>query len=166
MILFQPMMISILQIPTTILAIPVAIYLFSVSSATSATIWSIIIILSSFIDSVLKRIEQDERPKKGSEIVIEIKNYIEQNYAEEIDLIHLAQDYHINYIHLSRLFKSQLGENFSDYLTRLRMQRAKEFIQRGNFKIKEVAELVGFKNPYYFSTSYKKFFGHTPGETD
>lgn len=50
------MMISILQIPTTILAIPVAIYLFSVSSATSATIWSIIIILSSFVDSVLKPI--------------------------------------------------------------------------------------------------------------
>lgn len=50
------MMISILQIPTTILAIPIAIYLFSVSSATSATIWSIIIILSSFVDSVLKPI--------------------------------------------------------------------------------------------------------------
>ncbi len=50
------MMISILQIPTTILAIPVAIYLFSVSSATSATIWSIVIILSSFVDSVLKPI--------------------------------------------------------------------------------------------------------------
>ena len=50
------MMISILQIPTTILAIPVAIYLFSVNSATSATIWSIIIILSSFVDSVLKPI--------------------------------------------------------------------------------------------------------------
>ena len=50
------MMISIFQIPTTILAIPVAIYLFSVSSATSATIWSIIIILSSFVDSVLKPI--------------------------------------------------------------------------------------------------------------
>ena len=50
------MMISILQIPTTLLAIPVAIYLFSVSSATSATIWSIIIILSSFVDSVLKPI--------------------------------------------------------------------------------------------------------------
>ena len=50
------MMISILQIPTTILAIPVAIYLFSVNSATSATIWSIIIILSSFVDSILKPI--------------------------------------------------------------------------------------------------------------
>jgi predicted PurR-regulated permease PerM len=50
------MMISILQIPTTILAIPVAIYLFSVSSVTSATIWSIIIILASFVDSILKPI--------------------------------------------------------------------------------------------------------------
>jgi predicted PurR-regulated permease PerM len=50
------MMISILQIPSTLLAIPVAIYLFSVSGATSATIWSIIIILSSFVDSVLKPI--------------------------------------------------------------------------------------------------------------
>ncbi len=50
------MMLSILQIPTTLLAIPIAIYLFSVSSATSATIWSIIIILSSFVDSVMKPI--------------------------------------------------------------------------------------------------------------
>ncbi|RLD19367.1 MAG: AI-2E family transporter [Bacteroidetes bacterium] len=50
------MLLSILQIPTTILAIPIAIYLFSVSSATSATIWSIIIILSSFVDSVMKPI--------------------------------------------------------------------------------------------------------------
>ena len=50
------MMLSILQIPTTILAIPVAIYLFSITGATSATIWSIIIILSSFIDSIMKPI--------------------------------------------------------------------------------------------------------------
>jgi predicted PurR-regulated permease PerM len=48
------MMLSILQIPTTILAIPIAIYLFSVSSVTSATIWSIVIVLSSFVDSVMK----------------------------------------------------------------------------------------------------------------
>jgi len=50
------MMISILQIPTVLVAIPITIYLFSVSGATSATIWSVIIILSSFVDSVLKPI--------------------------------------------------------------------------------------------------------------
>lgn len=92
------------------------------------------------------------------DIVEEIKSYIDHNYQEDINLIQLAQKYYINHIYLSRLFKQQTGENFMDYLIRIRMLKAREIMKRGHLKIREVAELVGYNNPYYFSKNYKKYF--------
>jgi two-component system response regulator YesN len=99
----------------------------------------------------------DSNKGKGN-VIEEIQKYIEHNYHEDLHLIHISQKYFMNHIYLSRLFKSQTGENFIDYLTRIRMLKAKELMEKGDLKIKEVAELVGYQNPYYFSQSFKKFF--------
>ncbi|HHW00253.1 MAG TPA: response regulator [Clostridiaceae bacterium] len=106
----------------------------------------------------------DRRQKESIDIIQDIKNYIEANYHEDINLIQLSQKYYMNHIYLSRLFKSQTGENFIDYLTRIRMLKAKELLEKGTFKIKVVSELVGYSNPYYFTKSFKKFFGYPPSE--
>lgn len=98
------------------------------------------------------------QPAEKGDIIQEIKSYIEGNYYEEIQLITLAQKHYMNHIYLSRLFKQKTGENFIDYLTRIRMTRAKELLGSGRLKIKEVSQLVGYQNPYYFSKSYKKYF--------
>lgn len=97
----------------------------------------------------------------GIDIASDIQKYLEIHYAEDIHLIELARKYYMNHIYLSRLFKQQTGENFIDCLTRIRMNKARELLRHGGLKMREVAEMVGYQNPYYFAKSYRKFFGDT-----
>ena len=103
-----------------------------------------------------------EKNTSAKDVVTEIKEYVRLNYSEEISLMELARKYYINHIYLSRLFKAETGENFSSYLTRIRMEKARELIMKDTFKVKEVAEMVGFKNPYYFTKTFKKYYESAP----
>ena len=64
--------------------------------------------------------------------------------------------------YLSRLFKKKTGINFVDYLTRLRVEKAKEFLALPALKVYTVAEMVGYENPRYFSRIYKDVTGMSP----
>ena len=111
-------------------------------------------------DIVLQIAEKSD--KNGRNIIEVIKEYINTCYNEDINLMYLARKYYLNHIYLSRLFKSHTGENFIDYLTRVRMDKARELLEKGNLKVKDVAEYVGYNNPYYFAKSFKKHFGYSP----
>jgi len=106
-----------------------------------------------------------EKIKDNIDIISTIKNYIASNYNEDINLICLAQKFYMNHIYLSRLFKAKTGENFIDYLTRVRMEKAKELLDLKLLKVKEVSEAVGYSNPYYFTNSFKRYYGYPPSET-
>lgn len=108
-------------------------------------------------------IGQPQERDKGKVVQL-IKDYIDLNYSEDINLISMAQKFYMNHIYLSRLFKAQSGENFIDYLTRVRMEKARELLASGQLKIKDVSEAVGYNNQYYFAKSYRKYFGHAPSE--
>ena len=84
---------------------------------------------------------------------------VQTRYMEDISLISFAQEYHINYIYLSRKFKELTGETFTDCLMRIRMEKARELIEKNGFSEKEAAPLVGYTNSYYFTNSYRKYFG-------
>lgn len=59
--------------------------------------------------------------------------------------------------YLSQIFKLETGENYNNYLTRVRMDKAKELILKGNYKLYEIARMVGYKkNTAYFSQLFKK----------
>lgn len=116
------------------------------------------------IAQFLSVMESNKR-KDNIDIIDAIKNHIASNYNEDINLICLAQKFYMNHIYLSRLFKAQTGENFIDCLTRVRMEKAKELLDRKHLKVKEVSEAVGYNNPYYFTKSFKKFYGYSPTET-
>ena len=73
--------------------------------------------------------------------------------------ISFAQEYHINYIYLSRKFKELTGETFTNYLMQIRMDKARQLIEQDGFSEKAAAPLVGYSNPYYFISSYRKYFG-------
>lgn len=99
-----------------------------------------------------------KRALTTADIVEEVIKRIETQYMDDINLMQISQQYHINYVHLSRQFKERTGELFSDFLLRVRMTKAKEFIEKLNFSEKDTASLVGYSNPYYFSSSYRKYF--------
>ena len=82
---------------------------------------------------------------------------IEKNYRDpEFNLKILAYQIVISSEYLSRLFAGQLGTTFTDYLRKKRINKAVELFDKGNYTVKEVADMTGFSDPYYFSTVFKK----------
>ncbi|HEX2926580.1 MAG TPA: response regulator [Ruminiclostridium sp.] len=93
-------------------------------------------------------------------IVDKVKAYIDENYSNSsLGLDNIASNMSINASHLSSIFKKESGVSVTEYLTECRMKHAKELIDAGNKKLFEIAELVGFNDPYYFSKCFKKYTG-------
>ena len=90
--------------------------------------------------------------------------YINENYSLDFSLEDVADKVYLSAVYLSRLFKKMAGENFVDYLIRVRMNKAMELLQQPRFKAYEICEMVGYKNSRYFSRLFKQFTGFTPSE--
>lgn len=106
----------------------------------------------------------DVREDGEGNLVSEIKAFLRENYYCEISLNDLAATrYFMNPNYLSRLFKSREGVGFSKYLLKLRMEKARELLQKGDMSINEVAAMVGYASTSYFIANFKKYYGETPG---
>ncbi|WP_339169036.1 response regulator [Paenibacillus sp. FSL H7-0943] len=94
-------------------------------------------------------------------MMIEVMN---SRLQENLSLKMIADELYMNPTYLGRLFKDDVGEPFSSFLTKLRIQKATELLENVTLKVYEVSELVGFKDPAYFSLIFKKYMGMTPQE--
>ncbi|WP_105615410.1 response regulator [Vallitalea okinawensis] len=97
----------------------------------------------------------------------EIQNaihYIHKHYQENITIKEAAEALHLSASHLMRLFKSEVSVTFNDYLTNYRIKLAEELLMRGEYKVYEVANKVGYYDVKYFSQVFKKRTGLTPRE--
>lgn len=101
---------------------------------------------------------------KHRQVVDFMTNYIHEHYAEELTLADLSDMVFISRNHLSIIFKNITGETFNNYLTRVRIEKARELLMERNMLVYEVAERVGYKNIPYFSTLFKKITGMNPTE--
>ena len=97
-------------------------------------------------------------------VVEKVKRYANKNYNMPITSRDAAQDLEVTQEHLCRLFSHETGISFTKYLTELRMEKAKELLLQGNIKIKQVGNMVGYTNSYYFCKVFKKATGFTPTE--
>ena len=66
--------------------------------------------------------------------------------------------------YFSKVFKDETGENFIEYLTTIRIEKAKELLRGSNLSMKEICSAVGYSDPNYFSRTFKKNVGVTPTE--
>ncbi|WP_438431280.1 response regulator transcription factor [Gorillibacterium sp. sgz500922] len=101
---------------------------------------------------------------KHRQVVEYMTGYIHEHYAEELTLAELSEKVFISRNHLSIIFKNVTGESFNTYLTRVRIEKARELLLERNMLVYEVAERVGYKNIPYFSTLFKKITGMNPTE--
>lgn len=97
-------------------------------------------------------------------IVKEVCKYILENIDEHITLKAASEALFMNKSYISEIFKQKTGLSFVEYLTIVKMERAKKLIEDGKLKAYEVAELLGFKDNEYFSRLFKKHTGITPTE--
>ncbi|RAP76075.1 helix-turn-helix domain-containing protein [Paenibacillus montanisoli] len=100
--------------------------------------------------------------KQLSKDIAHAVRFIQEHYGEDISLQQIAQHLELSPNYLSALFKKELNMNFSEYLNRLRLEKAKELLLGTNMKSYEVAQQVGFSDDSYFSRAFKKHTGVRP----
>ena len=107
----------------------------------------------------LKRMQQSQKSFS------EIERYIRKNYADpELSLTSVAEQFYFNPSYLSRIFKKQTGQHFSEFLYQIRMKKAVELACETEQKSYQIASAVGIKDANYFSICFKKFTGKTISE--
>ncbi|XID94076.1 response regulator [Paenibacillaceae bacterium WGS1546] len=111
--------------------------------------------------SLLSRSE-DREPH--SEHMTQALRYIRDRYADNLSLTEVAERIGISGAYLSTLFRNELGTGFSEYVTDLRLAKAKMYLEEGDKDMKEIAALCGFNGYNYFFQTFKKKTGLTPGE--
>lgn len=115
------------------------------------------------IISVSDEIRQLNNGKKMGH-VNKAKEYVAQNYANRITLEEVCKYLYINPAYFSVAFKKATGKNFIDFVNEVRVEKSKELLIESEYRIKEIAQMVGFDNLSYFCTVFKKSTGATPLE--
>lgn len=90
--------------------------------------------------------------------------YLEENFARDVKLEALAQQAGLSKNHLCTLFRSETGQNFVEYLHRLRIARARELLETTDLRISEVGQAVGYGDAKYFTKVFQKYQNCSPTE--
>lgn len=122
------------------------------------------VLIKSYLLSVRLQLES-MRTSRSTLLIDKVRHYIKNNYHDSsLSLNSAAQQVYISPAYLSILFKRELGTTFIDFVTTLRLEKAKEFLGISGMKTYEAAAKVGYNDPQYFSNCFKKYTGFTPSE--
>ncbi len=126
---------------------------------------------TAILDSVRAKMaeffEESELVCKDVSLSQRVIHCVEENLEKtELSLKWIAENYlFMNVDYLSKRFAKETGMKFSKYLTNMRIQKAKHYMETGGYSIQEIAELVGCgQNPQYFSQIFKKNTGQSPSQ--
>ena len=104
------------------------------------------------------------KEERTSSVISKAKKYIEENFKKDISLDDVSRIVDISPYYFSKLFKEETGENFIEYLTNRRIEKAKMLLQNSEVSIKKICADTGYSDPNYFSRIFKKQVGITPTE--
>ncbi len=103
--------------------------------------------------------------KEYSDMIDRAKQFINENYFKDnISLNHVASQVYLSPAHFSSVFSQKTGQTFIQYLTELRLNKAKELLKCTNKRISEIGYSVGYKDSHYFSYIFKKTLNRTPSQ--
>ncbi len=97
-------------------------------------------------------------------LITKICQYVSQNYMSDVSIDKMGDVFNITPTYLSRVFREKTGRKYIEYVTGIRMERAREFLQSGKYSIREISELVGYTSEKHFSRTYKKYYGISPSQ--
>lgn len=124
---------------------------------------SVFQLLRQDISRELRRL-RDERALREMRPITDAKRYMQQHYREALRLEDVSSAVGFNATYFSTLFKKETGQNFMDYLTELRISKAKELLCGDTLSVQDVAEMVGYSDLKYFSRLFKKATGVSPSD--
>ena len=118
------------------------------------------------LGSILFEIQEQEQEERAQDVIGLIQKHINDNIhiQDELSLIRLADLVHFNPSYLSRLFKQVVGMNISDYISDIRVKKAKQMLENPGIKISSVAESLGYGTATNFTRFFKKMTNMTPQE--
>lgn len=97
-------------------------------------------------------------------IIEHIQHYIMTYYNRDLQLSQLAKLYFLNPQYLCRLFKKEIGRNFSDYVNAVRIEKSQQLLALTEYSIVDISIEVGYDNVTYFNRLFKRYTGITPSE--
>ncbi len=104
--------------------------------------------------------EQNAEPP----VIARAKQYIAEHQTEELSLDQVAKSVHTSKFYFCKMFKKATGINFTDYLSRVRTERAKNLLLNPNLRVSEIAYEVGFQSLTHFNRVFKRILGESPTE--
>jgi len=119
--------------------------------------------IASIARSELHGQEEPEGPK--DQLIKKIEVYLEDFRGKQFNVADLAASLHMSYGHLCRVYKQRTGSTLIERMNRLRLEKAEALLREPSAPlVKEVAEIAGFPDLYYFSKAFKKVYGISPAE--
>jgi len=97
-----------------------------------------------------------------SPVITRAKQFIAEHQGEELSLEQVAAAVHTSKFYFCKMFKKATGINFTDYLSRLRTERAKNLLLNPNLRVSEIAYEVGFQSLTHFNRVFKRILGRSP----
>ncbi|MCX7865827.1 MAG: helix-turn-helix domain-containing protein [Limisphaera sp.] len=95
-------------------------------------------------------------------VITRAKEYILEHMAEDLSLGRVAKAVNTSTFYFCKMFKKATGINFTDYLSRVRIERAKNLLLNPNLRVSEIAFEVGFQSLTHFNRVFKKILGQSP----
>jgi two-component system response regulator YesN len=110
-----------------------------------------------------KKKEPEVEGGVSDKVIAIIRNYVKEHY-HDASLEDAANLVYMNPYYISKYFKQKTGENFSDYVISIKMEKAAQFLMEIDLKTYEISEKIGYSNPKNFTRTFKKYFGKSPRE--
>ena len=103
-----------------------------------------------------------QRQLPAPQLLQQVRQYLHEQYAQKLTLDTLSARYNISKYHLQRSFQHYFGQSPGEYLTQLRLTRAKELLRATDLPVSEIAYRVGMENTSYFIYTFRTHEGATP----
>jgi YesN/AraC family two-component response regulator len=119
--------------------------------------------LAQWVDIQLKPLRLRQRGAiTPRQLVRALVAQVQTTYADDISLQAFASEHNVSLAYFSRLFKDEVGVTFSDFLIRVRIEKAKELLAAQDLRISDISLLVGYDDPKYFGQIFRKVAGESP----
>lgn len=109
--------------------------------------------------------EKENIKVDSPEFFDKIKIYLKDHISEPLSLQEISNLFAISQAYMSRLFRKYTRQSYNQYLTGIRMERAKQLLEEGSgLFVKDIAEMVGYRDQFYFSRIFHSYTGKSPAD--